>query len=212
MRGNSLTAFQNVLRAACDIDRMARHPQSPTSRQEAKKTPAQTLLSAIGAGLRKIPTTFVLVLIGIFIIFRSPDEEQPSEQHPENSSAHEEPPPPADLPAHISPAFWTCVYRTDTQLSESRWSDVYYGMEASDAGRVVSVSVSQEWANLTPDQRATVVELVATIWQKNSQDLAVFAPGDGVETVTLKRAEDDTLVAVWTPDAGVRLVEQGAES
>ncbi len=191
---------------------MARTPRSPTPKQAAKKNPTQTLLGAIGAGLRKIPTTFVLVLIGLFIYFRSPDEAQSPEQQSEDSIGHEEPQPPSDLPANISPAFWTCVYRTDTQLSESRWSDVYYGMEASNAGRSVSVSVSQEWANLTPDQRSTVAELVATTWQKNGQDLAVFEPGVGLESVTLKRAGDDTVVAVWTPDEGVQLVEGESES
>ncbi len=170
-----------------------------------KKNPVQTLLGTIGAGLRKIPTTFVLVLIGLFIYFRSSDEAQPPEQPPEDAISQEEPQPPADLPADISPAFWTCVYRTDTQLSESLWADIYYGMEASDYGRSVSVSVSQKWADLTPDQRSTVVELVATTWQKNSQDLSV--PEPGLETVTLKRAEDDKTVAVWTPHEGVQLVE-----
>lgn len=191
---------------------MARDPRPTASKQEAKKNSAPTLLGTLGAGLRKIPTTFVLVLIGLFIYFRSPDEAEPPEQPAEDSIAHEEPQPPSDLPANISPAFWTCVYRTDTQLSESRWADVYYGMEASNAGRSVSVSVSPVWANLTSDQRSTVVELVATIWQKNGQDLAVFEPGVGLESVTLKRAEDDTVVAVWTPHDGVQLVEGGSES
>ncbi len=189
---------------------MARTPRSPTSKQAAKKPPARTLLGTIGAGLRKVPTTFVLVLIGLFIYFRSPDEAGLPEQQPEDVRAHAEPQPPSDLPAHISPAFWSCVYRTDTQLSESRWADVYYGMEASDAGRSVSVSVSREWASLTSDQRSTIVELVVAVWQKNSQDLAIFEPGAGVETVTLKRAADDTVVAVWTPHDGVELVEAGS--
>lgn len=204
--------MQKLPRSACDIAHMARTPRSTASKQDAKKTPAQTLLGAIGAGLRKIPTTFVLVLIGLFIVFRSADEEQPPEQPPEDSIAHEEPQPPSNLPANISPAFWTCVYRTDTQLSESLWSDVYHGMEASDAGRSVSVSVSPKWTDLTPDQRSTVVELVATTWQKNGQDLAVFEPGAGLESVTLKRAEDDMVVAVWTPHDGVQLVEEGLGS
>ncbi len=186
---------------------MAKSPRPSASQQAAKKNPLQTLLGALGAGLRKIPTTFVLVLIGLFIYFRSSDEAQPPEQPPEDAINQEEPQPPADLPANISPTFWTCVYRTDTQLSESRWADVYYGMEASNAGRSVSVSVSPEWTNLTSDQRATVVELVATTWQKNSQDLVLFEPGVGVESVTLKSAGDDTVVAVWTPDDGVQLVE-----
>ena len=191
---------------------MARSSRPSASKPDTKKNPPRTLLGTIGAGLRKIPTTFVLVLIGLFIYFRSPDEAEPPEPQPEDSISHEEPQPPADLPANISPAFWTCVYRTDTQLSESLWGDVYYGMEASEAGRAVSVSVSPAWADLTPDQRSTVVELVATTWQKNSQDLALFEPGAGLETVTLKIAEDDEIVAVWTPDDGVQLVEEGSES
>ncbi len=191
---------------------MARSSRPSASKTDAKKNPPRTLLGTIGAGLRKIPTTFVLVLIGLFIYFRSPDEAEPPEPQPEDSIAHEEPQPPSDLPANISPAFWTCVYRTDTQLSESLWGDVYYGMEASDAGRSVSVSVSPEWANLTPEQRSTIVELVATTWQKNSQDLALFTPEAGLETVTLKRAEDDAVVAVWTPSDGVEIVEEGSES
>ena len=191
---------------------MAKSSRPSASKPDTKKNPPRTLLSTIGAGLRKIPTTFVLVLIGLFIYFRSPDEAEPPEPQPEDSIAQEEPQPPADLPANISPAFWTCVYRTDTQLSESLWGDVYYGMEASEAGRAVSVSVSPAWVDLTPDQRSTVVELVATTWQKNSQDLALFEPGAGLETVTLKIAEDDEIVAVWTPDDGVQLVEEGSES
>ena len=191
---------------------MARSSRPAASKPDAKKNPPRTLLGTIGAGLRKIPTTFVLVLIGLFIYFRSPDEAEPPEPQPEDSISHEEPQPPADLPANISPAFWTCVYRTDTQLSESLWGDVYYGMEASDAGRAVSVSVSPAWVDLTPDQRSTVVELVATTWQKNSQDLALFEPEAGLERVTLKIAEDDTVVAVWTPHDGVQLVEEGSES
>ena len=194
-------------------ERTVKQPaRSPARKKAVKKNPVQTLLGMLGAGLRKIPTTFVLVLIGLFIYFRSPDEAQPPEQQPEDSIAHEEPQPPSDLPANISPAFWTCVYRTDTQLSESRWADVYYGLEARDAGRSVSVSVSQKWTELTPDQRATVVELVATTWQRNSRELSLFAPGGGLETVTLKSAGDDKTVAVWTPDAGVRLVESGTQS
>lgn len=191
---------------------MAKSSRPSASKPDTKKNPPRTLLGTIGAGLRKIPTTFVLVLIGLFIYFRSPDEAEPPEPQPEDSISHEEPQPPADLPADISPAFWTCVYRTDTQLSESLWGDVYYGMEASEAGRAVSVSVSPAWADLTLDQRSTVVELVATTWQKNSQDLALFEPGAGLETVTLKIAEDDEIVAVWTPDDGVQIVEEGSES
>ena len=191
---------------------MAKSSRPSASKPDTKKNPPRTLLGTIGAGLRKIPTTFVLVLIGLFIYFRSPDEAEPPEPQPEDSIAQEEPQPPADLPANISPAFWTCVYRTDTQLSESLWGDVYYGMEASDAGRAVSVSVSPAWVDLTPDQRSTVVELVATTWQKNSQDLALFEPEAGLERVTLKIAEDDTVVAVWTPHDGVQIVEEGSES
>ena len=178
-----------------------------------KKSPIQTLLGSLGAGLRKMPTTFVLVLIGLFIYFRSPEEVQaPDSQQVKDPVAQEEPHPPHDLPDDISPAFWTCVYRTDMQLSDSLWSDVYYGMEASDYGRSVSVAVSQKWAELTADQRSTVVDLVAVTWQKNSQELSLFEAGAGLEKVTLKSADDEKTVAVWTPDDGVRLIELGATS
>lgn len=168
----------------------------------------RSLLGLIGTGLRKIPTTFVLVLIGLFIFFRYADESQTPEQAEfEAPAVQEEPQPPPDLPANVSPELWTCVYRTDTQLSASRWADIYYGMEASDFGRSVAVMVSQKWAELSASQQTTVVELVASTWQTNSQNVSLFAPGVGLEHVTLKRAADKMTVAVWTPEIGVELVD-----
>lgn len=169
------------------------------------------LLVSIGAGLRKTPTTLVLVLIGLFIYFRSPEETNKSEPTQfEDPISQEEPQPPTDLPPDVSPAFWTCVYRTDTQLSASRWADVYFGMEASQQGRIVLISVSPQWSDLPPDQRTTVVELVVSTWQKNSQDLALFDAESGLEKVTLKRSTDKKIVAVWTPGDGVRFVDSEA--
>ena len=192
------------------ISSMAKQPSPrPTgNKKSVQKNAVQTLLGTVGAGLRKMPTTFVLVLIGLFIYFRSPEEVQtPQPSESEEAFVQEEPQPPGDLPEDISPAFWTCVYRTDTQLSESRWADIYYGMEASDYGRSVSVTITQEWANLAADQRTTVVDLVVATWQKNSQDLDIFASGEGLEKVTLKAVENEETVAVWTPDGGVQLLE-----
>ena len=170
-----------------------------------------TLLVSIGAGLRKTPTTLVLVLIGLFIYFRSPEETNESEPSQfEEPTPQEEPQPPAELSPDVSPAFWMCVYRTDTQLSESRWADIYYGMQASQHGRIVSVSVSAKWADLPPDQRTTVIELVVSTWQKNSEELALFDAESGLEKVTLKTVVDEKIVAVWTPGDGVRFVDSGA--
>ena len=169
------------------------------------------LFVSIGAGLRKTPTTLVLVLIGLFIYFRSPEEANKSEPSQfEEPTPQEEPQPPADLSPDVSPAFWRCVYRTDTQLSASRWADVYFGMEASQQGRIVSISVSAKWADLPPDQRATVVELVVSTWQKNSQELTLFDAESGLQKVTLKRSSDEQIVAVWTPRDGVRFVDSEA--
>ena len=68
------------------------------------------LFVSIGAGLRKTPTTLVLVLIGLFIYFRSPEEANKSEPSQfEEPIPQEEPQPPADLSLDVSPAFWTCI-------------------------------------------------------------------------------------------------------
>ena len=167
----------------------------------------RNLLGLIGAGLRKIPTTFVLVLIGLFIYFRGTDE--PAEPEPaelEQAAADEEPQPPPDLPANVSPEMWTCVYRTDKQLSAGRWADVYHGLEASDLGRAVTVTVSEAWAGLTDSQRTSLVELIGEAWRTTGRDVALFTMDAGLEKLTLKRAADDTVVAVWTPRAGVELL------
>ena len=170
-----------------------------------------TLLVSIGAGLRKAPSMLVLVLIGLFIYFRSPEETNKSAPSQfEEQAPQEEPQPPADLSSDVSPAFWMCVYRTDTQLAESRWADIYYGMQASQHGRIVSVSVSAKWADLPPDQRTTVIELIVSTWQKNSEELELFDAESGLEKVTLIRSSDEKIVAVWTPGDGVRFVDSEA--
>lgn len=168
----------------------------------------RNLLGLIGAGLRKIPTTFVLVLIGLFIYFRGTDE--PAEPEPaefEEAVADEEPQPPPDLPASVSPEMWTCVYRTDKQLSAGRWADVYHGLEASDLGRAVTVTVSEAWAGLTDSQRTSLVELIGEAWRTTGREVALFTADAGLEKLTLKRAADDTTVAVWTARAGVELLD-----
>ena len=167
----------------------------------------RNLLGLIGAGLRKIPTTFVLVLIGLFIYFRGTDE--PAEPEPaelEQAAADEEPQPPPDLPASVSPEMWICVYRTDKQLSAGRWADVYHGLEASDLGRAVTVTVSEAWAGLTDSQRTSLVELIGEAWRTTGREVALFTADAGLEKLTLKRAADDTVVAVWTPRTGVELL------
>ena len=72
--------------------------------------------------------------------------------------------------------------------------------------------MSAKWADLPPDQRTTVVELVVSTWQKNSQELTLFDAESGLEKVTFKRSSDEKIVAVWTPRDGVRFVDSGAEA
>ena len=184
-------------------------PSSPQRRgTPPERGVPRNLLGLIGAGLRKTPTTFVLVLIGLFIYFRGTDE--PAEPEPaevEQAAADEEPQPPPDLPASVSPEMWTCVYRTDKQLSAGRWADVYHGLEASDFGRAVIVTVSEAWAELTDSQRTSLVEVVGEAWRTTGREVALFTADAGLEKLTLKRAADDTAVAVWTPRAGVELLD-----
>ena len=184
-------------------------PSSPQRRgTPPERGVPRNLLGLIGAGLRKIPTTFVLVLIGLFIYFRGTDE--PAESEPaevEQAAADEEPQPPPDLPASVSPEMWTCVYRTDKQLSAGRWADVYHGLEASDFGRAVTVTVSEAWAGLTDSQRTSLVEVIGEAWRTTGHEVALFTADAGLEKLTLKRAADDTAVAVWTPRAGVELLD-----
>ena len=184
-------------------------PSSPPRRgTPPERGVPRNLLGLIGAGLRKIPTTFVLVLIGLFIYFRGTDE--PAEPEPaevEQAAADKEPQPPPDLPASVSPEMWTCVYRTDKQLSAGRWADVYHGLEASDFGRAVTVTVSEAWAELTDSQRTSLVEVIGEAWRTTGREVALFAADAGLEKLTLKRAADDTAVAVWTPRAGVELLD-----
>lgn len=184
-------------------------PSSPPRRgTSSERGVPRNLLGLIGAGLRKIPTTFVLVLIGLFIYFRGTDE--PAEPEPaevEQAAADEEPQPPPDLPASVSPEMWTCVYRTDKQLSAGRWADVYHGLEASDFGRAVTVTVSEAWAGLTDSQRISLVEVIGEAWRTTGHEAALFTADAGLEKLTLKRAADDTTVAVWTPRAGVELLD-----
>ena len=184
-------------------------PSSPPRRgTPPERGVPRNLLGLIGAGLRKIPTTFVLVLIGLFIYFRGTDE--PAEPEPaevEQAAADEEPQPPPDLPASVSPEMWTCVYRTDKQLSAGRWADVYHGLEASDFGRAVTVTVSETWAGLTDSQRTSLVEVIGEAWRTTGREVALFTADAGLKKLTLKRAADDTAVAVWTPRAGVELLD-----
>ena len=184
-------------------------PSSPPRRgTPSERGVPRNLLGLIGAGLRKIPTTFVLVLIGLFIYFRGTDE--PAEPEPaevEQAATDEEPQPPPDLPASVSPEMWTCVYQTDKQLSAGRWADVYHGLEASDFGRAVTVTVSEVWAGLTDSQRTSLVEVIGEAWRTTGREVALFTEDAGLEKLTLKRAADDTAVAVWTPRAGVELLD-----
>ncbi len=166
-----------------------------------------SVLGSLGAQLRKMPTTFVLVLIGLFIYFRGTETVTGPEENEDLEPPIVTATPPGDLPANISPQFWKCVYETDRQLSDGMWSDVYYGLQASEAGRVLLLSVSERWQELDDSQRATVVEVVVKTWNKNSLELSLLEDGVGLEKLTVENAMDNRKVATWNASSGTKIIE-----
>ena len=154
-----------------------------------------------------MPTTFVLVLIGLFIYFRGAETVTGPEENKDLEAPMVTATPPGDLPPNISPEFWKCVYETDRQLSDGMWSDVYYGLRASDAGRVLMLSVSERWQELDDSQRATVVELVVKTWNGNSLELSLLEEGVSLEKLTVENAMDNRKVATWNASSGTKLLE-----
>jgi hypothetical protein len=191
----------------------------PVSKPESSKqpSPAQSskslldriavIVGGIAAFVRKAPVAVVFIIIAIVLYFRQTD--QPVENFPQfdDPSVQKEPQPPADLPEGTTPSVWMCVHRSDSQLSNGLWADIYYGMEVRLDGKMVTVKVTEKWKDLSDDKRKTVANLVVDTWIENSQALRLFHSRDEMEEVVIKRLPDDLTVANWKPATGVQLFD-----
>lgn len=190
-------------------------PESPKSSLPSQ--PSKSLLDRLGdllgglmAFVRKAPIAVVFLVIAAVLYFRQSD--QPVEDLPQfdTPSVETEPQPPSDLPAGTNPSVWTCVHRSDSQLSKSLWADIYYGMEVRLDGKVLTVKVTEKWQELSEDKRKTVTNLVVDTWIENSQALQLLKSRDEMEEVIIKRLPDDSTVANWKPAFGIQLFEPQA--
>lgn len=174
------------------------------------------VLAAIVGGVSKFvrmaPIAVVFLVIAAVVSFQQ--YNQPAEQLPQfdDPEVQKEPTPPSDLPAGTNPSVWTCVHRSDTQLSGSLWADIYYGMEVRLDGKLLTVKVTEKWKELSDDKRKTVTNLVVDTWIGNSQALRLLNSRDEMEEIVIKRLPEDETVASWKPATGVLLVapEAGA--
>ncbi|MBI3245107.1 MAG: hypothetical protein HYZ50_01225 [Deltaproteobacteria bacterium] len=189
-------------------------PDAPSGDQPKKSV--LDILTAIAGGVmafvRKAPIVAVFLVIVAVVSFQQsyqPVEESPQFDDPE---VQKEPTPPADLPAGTNPSVWTCVHRSDTQLSGSLWADIYYGMEVRLDGKLLTVKVTEKWKDLSDDKRKTVANLVVDTWIGNSQALRLLNSRDEMEEIVIKRLPEDETVASWKPATGVLLMapEAGA--
>jgi hypothetical protein len=97
------------------------------------------------------------------------------------------------------------VHRTDSQLSNGLWADIYYGMEARIDGKQITAKVTEKWRSLSDDKRQTVAQLVVDTWIENGQALRLFNSRDEIEEIVLKQLPEDQTVAAWAPSTGVQL-------
>ena len=181
-------------------------PNAP--RSEPKKSVMDILASIVGgisAVVRKAPIFVVFAVLAVILYFQQ--SNQPEEQFPQfddPTALQKEPVPPAELGQETA-SVWSCVHRTDTQLSNGLWADVYYGMEARIDGRQITAKVTEKWLSLSEDKRKTVAQLVVDTWIENGQALRLFSSRDEVEEIVLKQLPEDHTVAAWKPSTGIQL-------
>lgn len=150
----------------------------------------------------------LFVVVALVLYFRQPQQSlEETPQFDDPAHIQKEQPPPAELPPGMSPSVWTCVSRSDTQLSNGLWADIYYGMEARLDGKMITAKVTEKWQDLSEDKRKTVANLVVDTWAENSQALQLFTSRDELEEILLQRLPDDATVARWTPTTGVQLID-----
>jgi len=163
------------------------------------------IVGGIGTAVRKAPVFFVFAALAVILYFQQ--SKQPEEQFPQFDDPAElqkEPEPPAELSPETA-SVWTCVHRTDTQLSNGLWADIYYGMEARIDGKQITAKVTEKWRSLSEDKQKTVTQLVVDTWIENSQALRLLSSRDEMEEIILKQLPEDQTVAAWKPSTGVQL-------
>jgi len=177
---------------------------------QAKKSVLDTLASIFGGVLSAVQKAPVLVFFVVLIVaLYFHQSQQPQEQVPQFDDpmqVQKEPAPPADVSQETA-SVWSCVHRTDTQLSNGLWADVYFGMEARIDGKQITAKVTEKWRTLSEDKRKTVAQLVVDTWIENGQALRIFGSRDEVEEIVLKQLPEDQTVAAWKPATGVQLFD-----
>lgn len=164
-----------------------------------------SIIGGIAAFVRKAPVFFVFAILAVILYFQQ--AQQPEEQFPQFDDPMEllkEPKPPEDLSQETA-SVWTCVHRTDSQLSNGLWADIYYGMEARIDGKQITAKVTEKWRSLSDDKRQTVAQLVVDTWIENGQALRLFDSRDEMEEIVLKQLPEDQTVAAWKPSTGIQL-------
>lgn len=178
------------------------------SENESKKSIIDILSSIVEgiiSAVRKAPVLVFFAVLIIALYFWQPQQQQ--EQFPQFDDPiqlQKEPKPPANL-SQKTASVWTCVHRTDSQLSNGLWADIYYGMEARIDGKQITAKVTEKWQSLSEDKRKTIAQLVVDTWIENGQALRIFDSRDEVEEIVLKQLPEDQTVAAWKPSTGIQL-------
>lgn len=183
---------------------------SNSPKGEGKKSLLDILASVLGgvlSFLRKAPVFVVFAVLAVVLYFQQ--SQQPEEQFPQFNNPAElqkDPAPPTDLSQETA-SVWTCVHRTDTQLSNGLWADIYYGMEARIDGKHITAKVTEKWKSLSEDKQKTVTQLIVDTWIDNGQALRLFSSRDDMEEIVLKQLPEDWTVAAWKPSSGIQLFD-----
>jgi len=184
-------------------------PSLPNSPQGESRKSIIDILAAIVGGIstvvRKAPVFVAFAVLAVILYFQQ--SKQPEEHFPQFDDPMElqkDPEPPQELSQETA-SVWTCVHRTDTQLSNGLWADIYYGMEARIDGKQITAKVTEKWQSLSEDKRKTVAQLVVDTWIENSQALRLLSSRDEMEEIVLKQLPEDQTVAAWKPSTGVQL-------
>jgi hypothetical protein len=169
-----------------------------------------TVVGGVLTFVQKAPIAVLFVAVAIVLYFHQSDkpEKDTAQFNDPTEAPKEQPlPPPSELPAGMNPSVWTCVSRSDSQLSNGLWAEIYYGMEARLDGKMMTAKVTEKWQDLSEDKRKTVASLIVDTWVENGQALRLLNSRDELEEVVIQLLPDEGTVARWTPSTGLQLLE-----